>query len=270
MERKSRKNAGYKATSPTINSEEAHHQAHYPTLNRREFMSGVVGRVTGVTLTTGVVGSSTIITSHSNATGTSPELAQPVKNGKGFVDGEKRRKVSFKIRKSAARDEKNHGVIDHETNGDKDEYPNRIGNFSKTLPHDSVTGEVDPDAYNALLHALNSAKFDEFENIPTGGQDSLVNPMGGFACNIEGPDNAAIKINPPPAYFRAMQIFRTNRCSQSLQKRGSSNFICDLWFTAPGGTYWQSLQWRASRLMAEMECSSLPATGGSGWTSTQD
>lgn len=198
MERKNRKNAGYKATSPTINSEEEHQQAHYPSLNRREFMSGV-GRVTGVALTAGVVGSSTLITSHSNATGASQELAQAVKNDQWFIDREKRRKVSFKIRKNAALDEKNRGVIDHETNGDEEAYPNRIGNFSKTLPHDPVTGEVDPDAYNALLHALNSAKFDDFENIPAGGQGSLANPMGGFAYNMEGPDNAAIRINPPPA-----------------------------------------------------------------------
>lgn len=198
MEKKSRKNAGYKETSPTINPEKEHQQAHYSNLNRREFMSGV-GRVTGAALTAGVVGSSTFITSHSNATETSPELAQPIKNEKSFVDGEKRRKVSFKIRKNAALDERNRGVVDHETNGDENEYPNRIGNFSKTLPHDSVTGEVDPDAYDALLHALNSAKFDDFENIPAGGLGSLINPMGGFAYNLEGPDNAAIKINPPPA-----------------------------------------------------------------------
>ena len=84
-----------------------------------------------------------------------------------------------------------------QTNGDEYLYPSRIGNFSKTLPHDAITGEVDPAAYNALLAALDSQDFDDFEAVPGNGR--LLNPLGALAFNIDGPDNNAIAVNPPPA-----------------------------------------------------------------------
>ena len=199
MNKKNRKSTGHTKSLLPLNSEEEHyHPPQYPDLSRREFVSGV-GRVTGVALTAGAVGTSSLMTLHSNDAEASPELEPLFENSKGFIGGQKRQKISFKIRKLAALDEKKRRAIFHETNGDEDNYPSRIGNFSKTLPHDPVTGEVDPDAYNALLHALNTAKFEDFENIPAGGQGNLANPMGGFVYNMEGPDNAAIKINPPPA-----------------------------------------------------------------------
>ncbi|MBO0734435.1 MAG: hypothetical protein J2P49_09010, partial [Methylocapsa sp.] len=44
----------------------------------------------------------------------------------------------------------------HPTNGDEERYRNQAfaGNFSKTLPHDPVTGLVVPSAYTALLNAF--------------------------------------------------------------------------------------------------------------------
>jgi len=69
------------------------------------------------------------------------------------------------IRKSAADAEKQLGVFPHPTNGDEELYPNRIGNFHKTLPHDPVTGEVNQAEYNKLLAALASGNFNDFELI---------------------------------------------------------------------------------------------------------
>jgi hypothetical protein len=181
-----------------LNPEEEHQQSRYLDLNRREFISGV-GRVTGIALAAGVVGTSSLMTMRPNDAEASSELEPQLNSSKGFVDGKKRQVFSFEIKKNAALDEKKRRVIIHETNGDEDRYPSRIGNFSKTLPHDPITGEVDPDSYNALLHALNTAKFEDFENIPAGGEAKFSNPCGGFVYNMEGPDNAAIKVNPPPA-----------------------------------------------------------------------
>src|SRR5687767_8162034 len=46
-------------------------------------------------------------------------------------------------------------LFDRPDNGDETLYPNRIGNYSKGLPH-QANGEVVPAAYNAMLTALAS------------------------------------------------------------------------------------------------------------------
>lgn len=104
-----------------------------------------------------------------------------------------------RIREHAAREEKRLGVFPHPTNGDEARYPDKIGNFSKGLPHNPL-GEVDPTAYRALLHALKTGNFADFEAIPLGGRQRLLNPMGGLAFNIEGPDSPATTVAPPPAF----------------------------------------------------------------------
>jgi hypothetical protein len=104
-----------------------------------------------------------------------------------------------RIRERAAREEKRLGVFPHPTNGDEARYPHKIGNFSKGLPHTPL-GEVDPAAYRALLDALKTGNFADFEAIPLGGQQRLLNPMGGLAFNIEGPDSPATTVAPPPAF----------------------------------------------------------------------
>ncbi len=107
---------------------------------------------------------------------------------------------SRSIRKKAADDEKKLGTFPHPTNGDEELYPNRIGNFHKTLPHDETTGEVDPVAYNTLLQALSTGNFADFEIIPrkAGANGRLANPLGGLAFEMDGPDSFAIPIGPIP------------------------------------------------------------------------
>jgi hypothetical protein len=107
-----------------------------------------------------------------------------------------------RIREHAAREEKRRGVFPHPTNGDEALYPHKIGNFTKGLRHNAL-GEVDPDGYRALLHALKTGNFADFEDIPLGGQQRLLNPMGGLAFNLEGPDSPATTIDPPPAFASA-------------------------------------------------------------------
>ena len=50
------------------------------------------------------------------------------------------------------------------SNGDEQLYPNRIASFHKLLPHNQL-GEVDLNAYNAMLRALNSGLASDFEAI---------------------------------------------------------------------------------------------------------
>ncbi|MGR9105481.1 MAG: vanadium-dependent haloperoxidase [Gammaproteobacteria bacterium] len=114
------------------------------------------------------------------------------------TNGSQREARSHRIRVQAAKNEIVRPVVSHLTNGDEELYPNRIGNFSKTLPHNDL-GEVDPAAYSALLSALATGNLADFEAVPAGGNRTLLNPLGGLSFPIEGPDSVAVGVNPPPA-----------------------------------------------------------------------
>ena len=84
-------------------------------------------------------------------------------------------------------------------NGDEALYPNRIGSYSKGLPHQS-NGEVVPEAYNALLTALRTGSPARFEQIPLGGTRKLTNPQCGYAFDLEGADAFTFVQPPAPAF----------------------------------------------------------------------
>lgn len=89
-------------------------------------------------------------------------------------------------------------------NGDEDLYPNRIGNYSKGLPH-QPNGEVVPAAYNAMLAAIASGLPAAFEQIPLGGTVKLTNPQAGYAYDLEGADSYSM-VQPPPPAFASREI----------------------------------------------------------------
>src|SRR5271168_344806 len=68
---------------------------------------------------------------------------------------QQRSQACFQIRLNAAQAELNAPPVSQVPNGDEARYPNRIGNFSKGLLHNSI-GEVDPASYQSLLNALSS------------------------------------------------------------------------------------------------------------------
>lgn len=84
-------------------------------------------------------------------------------------------------------------------NADEFRYDNRIANYSKGLPH-HANGEVDLNAYNSLMTALESAEPAHFENIPMGGDIKLTNPQAGFAFDMEGGDAFNFIMPPAPAF----------------------------------------------------------------------
>src|SRR6476660_7223818 len=97
---------------------------------------------------------------------------------------------AYRIRLEAAQLERDIPEAAHPTNGDEDLYPNKIGNYSKGLPHDDA-GEADPKAYETLLRALTTAQPADFEAIVMGSADpalqrKFVNPQAGMAFNLEG------------------------------------------------------------------------------------
>lgn len=109
---------------------------------------------------------------------------------------------SEQIRRQAAKRERDVPIPAHPTNGDERRYPDKIGSFSKGLPHGSL-GEVDLEAYESLLHALHTGQASAFEKINMGGNVLLVDPQSGLACDLEGTDSHQLSIPPAPALASA-------------------------------------------------------------------
>lgn len=94
--------------------------------------------------------------------------------------------------------------LQHPNNQDELLYPNKIGNYSKGLPHND-DGTVVLSAYNALLQALNSGRPADFDAIPLGGSRGLTNPQSGLAFDMEGPDAHSLVQPPAPAFASRQQ-----------------------------------------------------------------
>src|SRR5205085_6656520 len=69
-----------------------------------------------------------------------------------------RAQESFQIRGQAAAAERAVPTPRQMNNGDETRYDNFIGNYTQGLPHNSI-GEVDPNAYAALLTAVRTGKI---------------------------------------------------------------------------------------------------------------
>ena len=121
--------------------------------------------------------------------------------------GNRRRTQAFRARVEAATFNHHLPIPDHPTNGDEDLYPDRIGSYSKGLPHNSF-GEVDMVAYNAFLGACATGLPADFEAIPMGcpnpaQQMKLVNPQAGLAFDLEGTDSHQFAMRAAPAFASA-------------------------------------------------------------------
>lgn len=162
--------------------------------NRREFLRDA-GNLTAAALV---------------ASATSPVLAQEASlvsganaaTDFGGVTGVARAVKAYDQRVQAATFQKFLPLPEHPNNGDEERYLGRIGNFSKTLPHNNL-GEVDQQAYNTLLHALRTGNPEEFERITLGGNARLKNPQAGLGMDMEGPDPMHLYLPPPPAFASA-------------------------------------------------------------------
>src|SRR5260221_2321740 len=116
---------------------------------------------------------------------------------------------AYQIRVDAAQLERDAPAAIQINNGDEDLYANRIGNYSKGLPHND-NGEVDLNAYSALLNALSTGRPADFEAIAMGSPDpaaqrKFVDPQAGIAFNLEGADSHHMSIAPAPAFSSAEQ-----------------------------------------------------------------
>ncbi|HEU4508926.1 MAG TPA: vanadium-dependent haloperoxidase [Pyrinomonadaceae bacterium] len=111
-----------------------------------------------------------------------------------------------KLRRDAA----NAGLKDtpqnlpHPNNEDENLYPDKLGSYSKGLPHNN-DGTVVASAYAALVKAINSGRPADFDAIPLGGTTLLTNPQAGLAFDMEGPDAHSLVQPPAPAFASRAQ-----------------------------------------------------------------
>ena len=89
--------------------------------------------------------------------------------------------------------------LQHPNNQDENLYPNKLGSYSKGLPHND-DGTVVLSAYEALVKAVNSGAPSDFDAIPLGGDRLLTNPQAGLAFDMQGPDAQALVQPPAPAF----------------------------------------------------------------------
>ncbi len=159
--------------------------------DRRKFLK----QVSVASLAAGV---SLLETEHLNVQAAQPEREVQSTNSNG---SNQRANECARIRRDAAQQ----GLRDtppnlqHPANLDEQIYPNKIGSYSKGLPHNN-DGTVQVTAYTALVNALDSGRPSDFNAIPMGGDRRLTNPQAGLAFDMQGPDAHALVQPPAPAF----------------------------------------------------------------------
>ena len=114
----------------------------------------------------------------------------------------KRRSLAYRVRRDTARSQRDLPLPEHLDNGDEALFANKIGSYSKALPHNDL-GQVDLSAYSAYIAALTSGDPNAFEAIPQGGSVRQVNPQASYTYSLEGPDSHHVGIIAPPAFSSA-------------------------------------------------------------------
>lgn len=110
-----------------------------------------------------------------------------------------RLRQAFALRVAAATKEAQVPVPPHTANGDEQLYPDKSGTYSKGILQDGI-GLVNLAAFRSFRRAINSGKFEDFENVITGGPRTMNGPLGGRAFNLEGSDGVQLGNAPSPAY----------------------------------------------------------------------
>lgn len=140
--------------------------------SRRAFL----GKVTAASVATGLVGLATFegsaqlkIPADDSGGGAAP--ACPAGCEEGPIQGQTRANTAHQRRISAADYEYNMPIPSHPCNNDEATFGSAVNffaSYSKGMPHPSVFGEVDPNAYCTYKRALASGRPSDFELIPLG------------------------------------------------------------------------------------------------------
>jgi hypothetical protein len=166
-------------------------ESYRPMVGRRSFLS-VVGKLTAsATVAGSVLGLPAIV-----------GLSEAQAKALGPLDPQQRRVKAFMVRVEAAKQQYQVPVPPHPTNGDEQLYCRKFASYSKGLVH-KPNGEVEPAAYQSLIHALETGNPADFDAILVGGPNKLVNPQSGLAYDLEGTDSHQLFLPPPPRFASA-------------------------------------------------------------------
>ena len=113
---------------------------------------------------------------------------------------------SIAIRTAAAQGQADTTYGTQDNNGDEGLYADYRGSYSKGLPHNEL-GEVDTDAFDAFLLALETGQNRDFEAIPLGGTRKLVGPQGAYRYELVGLDSHNEESLPVPPGCRQPRRF---------------------------------------------------------------
>ena len=122
----------------------------------------------------------------------------------GPLTPEQRRIEAFEKRIQSALFQKNLILQGQRCNGDEILYANKIGNYTKALPH-NLLGEVNLEAYNILISTLTTGNPEKFELIPLGGTRKFVTPQASYAYEMVGPDSHHLTMAPAPSFSSAKE-----------------------------------------------------------------
>src|SRR5215472_13934889 len=135
--------------------------------------------------------------------------AEAVEIGPPSQNPSKRAAQSDQVRGTTSGNESTaiRNAFPHKTNGDEETYANQsfAGNFSKTLPHDSVTGLVVPSAYQALMNGFTQGTQAALDQVPAGNDANhhpgkLAGPLSPLAFQLQGADStSAAELFVPPS-----------------------------------------------------------------------
>ncbi|MGE0130537.1 MAG: vanadium-dependent haloperoxidase [Blastocatellales bacterium] len=162
------------------------------TRSRRKFL-GDVGGLTTAALVAGAAGIPSL---------ESAALANVDGLDVGGQTGAARAEKAYNTRVQAALFQKIAPLPDHPNNGDENLYGNRIGNYSKGMPHNQL-GEVDRNAYESLLKAVTTGDSRDFDAIILAGALKLTSPQAGLAFDMQGADPGHVYQPPAPAFASA-------------------------------------------------------------------
>ncbi len=169
--------------------------ADFPGVSRRKFLGGL-GGAAAAAMASSVLGLEPRANASTAAGG--PDLGLATEAA-GTLASRARRNACWAHRKDQADFWWQRGVVSHPTNGDEARYPNRIANYSKSMPHNAF-GEVDPDAYDSLLKAIKSGKPADYDAMTLApGARKQTSPQCGLAFDMEGIDSHCVAVPAPPA-----------------------------------------------------------------------
>jgi hypothetical protein len=184
------------ATSPVHGEDADHNNKGVPADSSRRSFLGTVGGATAVALAVGIPLEPVFEGKHGEAE------ASVVSYGSSS-----RAKASLQYRENTADAENiNIGVLPD--NGDQNRFTDFSGSWSKCLPH-SKLGIVNRAAWQSLVYALGTGRFQDFQNIIVGNPGgpgftgTLNGPMGSLAFDLEGLDSHATNIPPAPSVASA-------------------------------------------------------------------